>query len=197
MGQKYYHFNINLNSPYKWGGGYEGVDSLTISLHEKTLAEAMNYIGFEKYEEKQCYGSCPSYYNKVNKFEEIYLHPMQISGTMTEETVSKIIEYFENKNTIYPNTIINNIHRGTEEKQYTYQEVIEFYNSLNEKDLINLYKKHYGRLAMNYNFKELGMNFKEYCFVKLINNDIKLQKDFLINTINERFKTYREQGLKY
>ena len=197
MEQKYYHYHIDLNSPYKWGEGYNGVDSLTISLNEQTLREAMNYIGFELYDAKDSYISCPSYYNKENKFEEIYLHPMEISGTMTEDTANKIVEYFKTQNTIYPNTTIHSIHKCWEEKQYTYQEVINFYNSINEDVFIKLYKKHYGCLAMNHNFRDLGMNFKEYCFVKIIDHNIDLQKDFLINTINEKFESYREQGLRY
>lgn len=192
--EKYNYYIINLNTPYKWGAGYSDASEEEITSNEFALKEIMRLIGFELYDnpEKSCWG-CNIYYSPENLWEEIYLHPMEITGTLKNETVTKIVKFLtENE---YPFTKLDAVKAYDEERKYTFEEVIERYNSIDEEIFKKMYKKNYGVLAMNDNLEELGFKFKRYTFCKLIDSDTKLQKDFLIRSINEKFKSYRNKGM--
>lgn len=190
--QKFYRTAIFLDSPYKWGPGYSEASREEIESNNNALIEIMKEIGFKKYEPifERDHGSCPSYYNEENKFEEIYLHPMEISGTMTIETRNRILQILNDKN--YSHTKFDRITVGEEEIPYTFEQVLEILNNnVTGEKLEQLFKKTHGYMAMNEDISMFGFNFKEYCFVKMIDRNVEIQKEFARNFIQEKLNRFK------
>lgn len=195
--QKTYYYQISLDTPYKWGEGYANATEEAILSNELALKSIPEIIGFELYKDffKKGSGECDSYYNPDNNWEEIYLHPMEITGTLTAETVKKIIDYLTEKN--FPYTKLERVKCFNEERKYTFTEVMSLYNNITDEMFYKLYRNtNGGFIAMNYNFEELGFKFKKYTFCNIIDKDTKLQKDFLIKLLNEKFKDWRNRGVQ-
>ena len=86
--KKYYRFMVVLHTPYQWGGGYSESEATLFTRLTHQIAEKIGlYI-----QTKDGWGSCESMFNPNDKMEEIYCHPMDYSGTASEELIHKLEE---------------------------------------------------------------------------------------------------------
>ena len=181
---------FKLNSPYEWGSGYANASSEEIEANEKYLLSVMESIGFVCGNEKHGW-SCPSFYNDENKFEEIYLHPQEISGTMSLKTKDKILSYFKNN----PSSVtkIETVSEYDIERQYSYVEVVNqlaFLSGLkNDSEIwskiLKTYHSEY-EVPGNYDYRLLGFDFKEYAFIDAIDSNCEAQKEFVCKWLKEQ-----------
>lgn len=186
----YMNVHISLDSPYKWGSGYSEATDDEIKSNEAYLYSLMEYIGFICGEQPSKFSS-PVFYNEENKFEEIYLHPMELAGTMSLKTKEKIVKYFnENPSSV---TKINRIIERNVERPYTFIEVVNqltFLSGLSNDSEIwtKILNKYPCGAPMNCNYGLLQFDFKEIHFIPMIDNLLTAQKTFVYRWLNEQIE---------
>lgn len=74
---------FRLDSPYKWGEGMS--DSLTEPFNNEALV-ILNKLGFNIVADGSKPWSCPE---GVQGEENLYMHPMDFSGILSEENIEK------------------------------------------------------------------------------------------------------------
>lgn len=184
----FYHFQILLDTPYKWGDGYGSASSNDISENNKAFEEIFNFLNQEKtwkIVEAQHSFECPSWYNTENEIEEIYSHPMELSGTLEYDKIIALAEFIENSN--FKRTKLEDLRFHEVVESYSYKEAYDIFTNNLEKALVELKKEHSYGVPSNYKFKEFGLNFKPYGFVKNYFNKTQDEiKKFFISVINEK-----------
>lgn len=184
--EKYYETKITLDTPYKWGIGYEKATQEEIESNEQAIKQTLLSIGF-KIEPKESDYSCDSYYNPNNRMEEIFAHPMELSGVMTQETRDMIVEHL--KRADYPYTKIWNgkVEVLTDDKEvfdYENIDIVNVLSKLTDNDIRSLGEAHIYNIDKCLSF--LGLKMKRYCFVPYIDKKVKTQKSFIETYIRER-----------
>ena len=86
--KKYVRFYIYLKTPYGWGTGYNEEQARQFRRHIGEIAE---HTGFY-IQSGSGYGECEKLFNPNDIMEEIYCHPMELSGTLAIENVEKFEE---------------------------------------------------------------------------------------------------------
>lgn len=89
---------FRLNSPYKWGEGMD--DSLSEPFNKEAL-DILNELGFDIANDGSSSFSCPE---GVQGEQNLYMHPMDFSGILSDENYLKakeIIERAANKSSIF------------------------------------------------------------------------------------------------
>ena len=186
--ESYYNFKIALNSPYKWGPGYGEASDDEIRSNENALDALERFLEFRKVEKVDF----RDVYNPMDQMEEIFIHPMELTGVAKISTLRKIVEFINNSNFKYTKIdySFSNNSEGFKlfgaKMTYTYEEIFERLKTITD-DEIKILKARHGSLAMNQDLKCIGLNFKSTTFANTrINRTVENQKDFVIAYLNER-----------
>ena len=186
----YYNFKIILNTPYKRGTIYEGSTEEEVTqnfFNFNTIFESLGKKWKATYD-NGAFGT-PTWYNTDDAMEEIYAHPAELTGTMKYENIMKLANFIENSN--FEVTKIQDLRFFNETKKYSNKEIYDKFNS-NLSTFLHSPRARGGCVAMNYDFKEFGLNFKACCFANIYyNKQLEAIKTFLIDIINEKLKEMR------
>lgn len=188
--KKYYEFLISLNTPYKWGEGYGNATDDEIESNQDAFDKMFYFlkglepaftIDFEKEER-----TANKWYVDFTP-EEIYAHPMELSGVLELSKLEKLIDFI--KESDFENTRLISFRIVKKVKGYTFREILDVINNESELMLPNLIKEYGYQLPMNYDFKEFELEFKTYPFVNnAFNRKQKKQKEFFLDYLNELLK---------
>lgn len=180
--KKYVRFKIWLETPYKWGSGYGNATSREVALNKEALRDITEKIGFVK---DDLNDSDLVYYNKLDGFEELYMHPMEISGVIAEDKYDELVRIIKEGNYEVTKYVSDKVIR--EAKMYTFEEIAKFAATLDYKTIKQVLPQ-YAKWGVpcNYEFREFGFYFKEYTFAHTQQNaKTNEQKNFLVSLVNE------------
>ncbi len=149
----YYEFRIWLLSPYKWGDGYGKATQEEIESNEKALKEIIKMLGWS-IKEKEHSWDCNVVYNKEDDMEEIYMHPMELSGVATKETIEKIESFIKEKD--FPYTKVSETKMFDKIKKWDIETLLKLLMSKVEE----VRRRHPYGVAMNYNFEDVIGEYK-------------------------------------
>lgn len=94
---KEHYYHVSLDTDYKWGVGWGSDDYEAMknaknfeNVHNTLIAHA-DEIGY-KFQRPTSSGACPELKSKnITETVDLYIHPMEITGVATKETMQKII----------------------------------------------------------------------------------------------------------
>ena len=199
---KYYEFKIFLETPYKWGGGYDGATKEEIQSNEKAFNQCFLFLQGKNANWKIQKGGnfeSDTWFNNdpecMNGIEEIYAHPMELSGVLEYSTLLELAEFVRNSN--FENTKLQNVRIFDEVKKYTYKEVVVQFLTKLDNALPKIVEKYGNYVPLNYSFEEFDFKFKEYPFAKCLFNKVQTeQKNFILNLLQETIRSGEKLTIK-
>lgn len=184
---KYFYFHIFLDTPYKWGPGYgeaTGEEIYANRMNFKKIFESLSNNGdvWLILEEKNS-GSAPIWYNRDDQMEEIYAHPMELSGTLKIEKIFTLVNFIIQSD--FDVTKFRDFKIYKEVKKYSDTEIYEIFEQKLPEVVKKLKPK--GYVPCNYNFEDFGFLFKEGLFAETYyNKKLYAIKSFLTSVLNSK-----------
>jgi hypothetical protein len=187
----FYHFQIRLDTPYKWGDGYGNATQLEIKILKENYEAIFNFLktkaNWNIVKPKSDFES-PSWINLDNNLEEIYAHPMELTGTLKYSTILELCEFIISSKFAQVKFDDLRIHRLV--KDYSYKEALEIFNKNLLTGLEKIRRTHPYGLASNALLDEFGIYLKQHGFVSCpLNHKTEEIRTFLIAVVNDYLRT--------
>lgn len=190
-----YEFRVLLETPYKWGEGYSKASAEDVEQNLKDINSLKDFLkGNFKVQEKEHFGGCPSWWNSLDDVEEIYVHPMELSGVLRGENIIRLQKALRESN--FPVTKFLEIRVFGTVKSYQPEELIHEFEEKLPEVLPIVYKKYGDCVPLNFDFRKyFGFKFKQFTFVKdsHFNKVQDNQERLMLRWLLSELKRYNEK----